>query len=1059
MLSKFFLDRPVFAWVIAIMIMVLGGLAIYNLPISQYPPIAPPSIRVGCLYPGASAETVENSVTQIIEQQMTGLDRMLYMSASSDSSGISGIELTFAPGTDPDLAWAKVQNKLQLAMARLPDVVQRRGVSVRKSTRNYLLIVGLISEDGSMNDVDLRDYALTTVQQVLARVPGVGEVEGFGGEYAMLIWLNPDKLTDYGLTIEDVTKALQAYNVEVSGGQFGGAPAVEGQRLNSAIIVQGLLKTPEEFAAIPIRINPDGSIVRVKDVGRAELGTDLADTSTFYNGKPAAALAIRQEPGANALETADAIKAKMQELSRYFPPGMKVIYPYDTTPFTKVAIGEVVKTLIEAIVLVFLVMYLFMGNMRATLIPTIAVPIVLLGTFAVLGLLGFSINMLTMFAMVLAIGLLVDDAIVVVENVERIMSEEGISPREAAMKSMDQITPALIGIGLVLSAVFGPMAFFAGSTGVIYRQFSVTVIASMLLSVVVALILTPVLCASLLKPVPKGHEPAEGGLLLLRPFFRWFDRIFFRVRDLYVGLVGHSFHRNVRYVVAYVLIVAAMGFVFLRLPTGYLPDEDQGILLVQATLPSGATLEQTKAIMEKVVREQFLVNEKDAVDSVMTISGQNASGRGQNIGMAFVKLRDWKLRDRPNLKADAVAGRAMRAFSKIRNAMLFAFPPPAVVELGNAKGFDFQLQDRGGLGHDALMAARNQLVGMAANDPRLTRVRPNGLEDVPEYRIEVDREKAGALGVPITSIHTTISAAFGGAYVNDFIKGGRVKHVDIQADAPFRMLPKDLEKLYVRNAGGKMVPYSTFASGRWTFGSPKLERYNAFPSINIWGEPAPGRSSGEAMRAMEGFASKLPQEFGFDWTGLSYQERQAGAQAVPLYAFSILIIFLCVAALYESWTIPFVNMLMLPLGVFGATLATWGRGLPNDIYFQIGFLTTLGLSTKNAILIIQFAQHRMDRGQGLVEAILGAVRTRFRPVMMTSLAFFFGVLPLALATGAGAGAQSGLGTAVVGGMLSATFIDLVFIPLFYVLVNRLFKKRHRQITADNADPMDPQGRR
>jgi len=1056
MLSKFFLDRPVFAWVIAIMIMVLGGLAIYNLPISQYPPIAPPSIRVGCLYPGASAETVENSVTQIIEQQMTGLDKMLYMTSSSDSSGISNIELTFAPGTDPDLAWAKVQNKLQLAMAGLPDEVQRRGVSVRKSTRNYLIMVGLISEDGSMRDIDLRDYLLTTVQQVLARVPGVGEVEGIGGEYAMRIWLNPDKLTGYGLTVDDVTQAIQAYNVEVSGGQFGGAPAVKGQRLNASIIVHNLLKTPEEFAAIPVHMNPDGSIVRIKDIGRTELGTDLADSITNFNGMPAGGFSIRQEPGANALETANAIRAKMKELSRYFPPGVKTVYPYDTTPFTVVAIEEVVKTLLEAILLVFLVMYLFMGNIRATFIPTIAVPVVLLGTFAVLGLFGFSINMLTMFAMVLAIGLLVDDAIVVVENVERIMSEEGLSPKEATVKSMDQITPALIGIGLVLSAVFGPMAFFTGSTGVIYRQFSVTVIASMLLSVLVALILTPVLCASFLKPVPKGQELAEGGISLLRPFFRWFDRFFSRLRDLYVRVVGHSLNRNVRYVFLYVLIVAAMGFLFLRLPTSYLPDEDQGVLLCQVTLPTGSTLEQTEAVMDKV-RDQLLNKEKDAVESIMTISGQNQSGRSQNIGMAYVKLKDWKLRTRRELKVTAVANRAMRAFSQIRNTMIFVFPPPAVTELGNAKGIDFQLQDRGGLGHDGLMAARNQVLGMAAKDPRVARVRPNGLDDVPQYRITVDMEKAGALGVPITAIHGTISTAFGSFYVNNFLKSGRVKHVDIQADAPYRMLPGDLEKLYVRNTQGKMVPYSTFASARWTFGSPRLERFNAFPSINIWGEAAPGRSSGEAMQAMEDFASKLPREIGFDWTGVSFQERQARAQAVPLYAFSILIIFLCVAALYESWTIPFVNMLMLPLGVFGAALATWCRGLPNDIYFQIGFLTTLGLSTKNAILIIQFAQYRMERGQGLVEATLGAVRTRFRPVMMTSLAFFFGVLPLALATGAGAGAQNGIGTAVVGGMLSATFIDLVFIPLFFVLVSQQFEKRNRQITENNADPTDPQG--
>jgi HAE1 family hydrophobic/amphiphilic exporter-1 len=1038
MLSRFFLDRPVFAWVIAIVIMLVGGLAIYNLPISQYPPIAPPSIYIQSSYPGGSAETVENSVTQIIEQKMTGLDKMIYLSATSDSAGGSRLELTFAPGTDPDLAWSKVQNKLQLAMASLPAVVQSQGVTVGKATRNYLIIVGLISEDGSMGGNDLRDYAQSNLEKVLARVPGVGEVENFGSQYAMRIWLNPDRLVDYHLTVEDVIAALQSYNVEVSAGQFGGAPAVEGQRLNVSIIVQSMLKTPDEFAAIPVRVNPDGSIVRIKDVGRAELGTDAYDIESFYNGKPSAAMAIRQAAGANALDTADAIKAKLKEMSRYFPHGMKVVYPYDTTPFVKVAIEEVVKTLFEAILLVFLVMWLFMGNIRATLIPTIAVPVVLLGTFAVLGLFGFSINMLTMFAMVLAIGLLVDDAIVVVENVERIMSEEGLSPKEATRKSMEQITSALIGIGLVLSAVFGPMAFFGGSTGVIYRQFSVTIIASMLLSVVVALILTPVLCASLLKPVAAGHEPAENAIRFLRPFFSWFDRIFFRIRDRYVKTVERSFSRKLRYFMIYVVIVAAVGILFLRLPKAYVPDEDQGILLAQVMLPTGATLEQTRKVVDDVQRH-FEKNEKEAVDSSMTISGVGFSGRAQTNGLIFIKLRDWTLRNRSDLRAQAIAGRAMKAFSQIRDAMVFAFPPPSVIEMGTATGFDFQLLDRGGLGHDKLMAARNQLLGMAAKDARLTKVRPNGMEDVPEYRLDVDWERAGALGVPITSIYNDISGAFGSAYVNNFIQGGRVKRVFLQADAPYRMLPKDIEKLYVRNTTGKMVPFSSFASAHWTSGSPKLERFNGFPSMNIQGEPAPGKSSGEAMTAMEEMASKLPQGIGFEWNALSYQERMASSQGPLLYAFSILVIFLCVAALYESWPIPLANLLMLPLGVFGATLATWGRGMHNDVYFQIGFLTTLGLTTKNAILIIQFAQERMARGEGLIDAILGAVRVRFRPVIMTSLAFFFGVLPLAISTGAGAGAMNAIGTAVTGGMLSATFIDLFYIPLLFVVVSRRFK--------------------
>jgi HAE1 family hydrophobic/amphiphilic exporter-1 len=1046
MLSKFFLDRPVFAWVIAISMMVAGGLAIYNLPISQYPPMAPPSIYITAFYPGASAETVENSVTQIIEQKMTGLENMLYLSATSDSAGTSRLELTFAPGTDPDLAWAKVQNKLQLAMASLPEVVQQTGVTVGKATRNYLMIVGLISEDGSMDAYDLRDYAQSNLEKVLARVPGVGEVENFGFQYAMRIWLNPDRLTDYHLTVEDVIGALRSYNVEVSAGQFGGAPAVQGQRLNASIIVQSLLKTPEEFAAIPLRVNPDGSIVRMKEVGRTELGTDYYDVEGFYNGKPAAGMAIRQVAGANALETAGAVKKKLEEMSRYFPPGMKVVYPYETTPFTKVAIEEVVKTLFEAILLVFLVMWLFLGNIRATLIPTIAVPVVILGSFAVLGLLGFSINMLTMFAMVLAIGLLVDDAIVVVENVERIMSEEGLSPREATAKSMDQITSALIGIGMVLAAVFGPMAFFGGSTGVIYRQFSVTIIASMLLSVVVALILTPVLCASLLKPVAAGHEPAENAIFFLRPFFAAFDRIFFRIRDVYVRLVGRSFSRTRRYVFVYLVIVATVGFLFLlRMPSSYVPDEDQGVLLAQVLMPTGATLEQTRTVVEEMCRH-FQENEKEAVESCMAVSGIGFSGRAQTNGIVFAKLKDWHLRDRSALRAKAIAGRAMKAFSHLRKAMVFVFPPPSVIELGNAIGFDFQLLDRGGLGHEKLMAARNQLLDMAAKDARLTRVRPNGMEDVPEYRLDVDWEKAGALGVPITSIHNTVSAAFGSAYVNDFIQAGRVKRVFVQADATYRMLPKDLEKLYVRNTAGKMVPFSAFAFGHWSYGSPRLERYNGFPSMSIWGEPAPGRSSGEAMQAMEEIVSKLPQGIGSEWTGLSYQERMATSQAPILYAFSILVIFLCVAALYESWSIPIANLLMLPLGVFGALLATWLRGLHNDVYFQIGFLTTLGLSTKNAILIIQFAKQRITRGEGLIEATLGAARVRLRPVVMTSLAFFFGVLPLAIASGAGAGGMNAIGTAVTGGMLSATFIDLFYIPLFFVLVSRMFKEKQPEPT-------------
>ncbi|HSO61915.1 MAG TPA: efflux RND transporter permease subunit [Desulfobacterales bacterium] len=1040
MLSNFFLDRPVFAWVIAIIMMLAGGLAIYNLPISQYPPIAPPSIAIDAFYPGASAETVENSVIQIIEQKMTGFDKLLYMSANSDASGAGRIELTFAPGTDPDLAWAQVQNKLQLAYASLPAVVQNQGVKVSKSTRNWLIIVGLTSVDGSMDDYDLGDYAQSSIQQVLARVPGVGEVEVFSTQYAMRVWLNPDKLADYRLTAEDVIRRLRAYNVEISAGQFGGAPAVDGQRMNASIIVQNLLKTPEEFAAIPLRTNPDGSIVRVRDVGRTELGTERYGSQTLFNGQPAAALAVRQAPGANALATADAIKAKMEDLSKYFPPGMKVIYPNDTTPFVKEAIKEVVKTLFEAILLVFLVMYLFMGNLRATLIPTLAVPVVILGTFAVLGLCGFSINMLTMFAMVLAIGLLVDDAIVVVENVERVMSEEGLPPKEATRKSMREITSALIGIGLVLSAVFGPMAFFGGSTGVIYRQFSVTVIAAMLLSVVVALILTPVLCASLLKQVPKGRETAETGFFFFRPFFRWFDRMFQRARDRYVAMAGRIISRKLRYLFIYFLLVAVLGFLFQRMPTAYLPNEDQGIMFVQVTLPAGSTLEQTELVMDQV-RSHFLEGEKEAVATCFTLAGRSFSGTGQNVGLSFVKLKDWGLRSRQDLKIDSLLKRAMEKFSKIRNARVFAFPPPAVMELGQSGGFDFQLQDRGGVGHEALMAARDQLLGMAAQDSRLTRVRHNGLEDVPQYRIDVDWEKAGALGVPIDSIHTTISAGFGGAYVNDFIQGGRVKRVYVQADAPYRMLPKDLERLYVRNGSGTMTPFASFATGHWFQGSPRLERFNSFPSLNIWGSPPPGKSSGEAMQAMEEIAAQLPRGLGFDWTGLSYQERMAKSQAPLLYAFSIIVIFLCLAALYESWTVPISIILTLPLGVIGGVVASSLRGFPNDVYFQIGLLTVLGLTTKNAILIVQFAMARVKEGAGLIEATLEGARLRVRPIVMTSLAFGFGVLPLAIANGAGAGAQTAIGTGVLGGMVAATFLATPFIPLFYVVVVQLFGRR------------------
>jgi len=1047
MLSEFFIKRPVFAWVIAIMIMLGGCLAIYRLPVSQYPPIAPPSIYIQASYPGASAETVENSVTQIIEQKMTGLDNMIYLSSTSDSSGNARVELTFSTGTDPDLAWAKVQNKLQLAMTSLPEVVQRGGITVGKATRNYFLIVGLISEDGSMSNYDLMDYAQANLEKVLARIPGVGEVSVFGSQYAMRIWLDPNKLNGYSLTIEDVVTSLKSYNVEVSAGQFGGMPAKKGQRLNSSIIVQTLLKSPEDFAAIPIRTNSDGSIVEIKDVGRVELGSESYNTESRYNGKPSAGIAIRQLAGANALDTAKAVKAKIDELSEFFPTGMKTVYPIDTTPFIKAAIYEVVETLIMAIILVVLIIYLFTGNLRATMIPTIAVPVVILGTFGVMSILGFSINMLTMLAMVLAIGLLVDDAIVVVENVERIMVDEGLSPKEATRKSMGQITSALIGIGLVLSAVFGPMAFFGGSTGVIYRQFSVAMITSMLLSVVVALILTPVLCASLLKPEDAGHK-LSGPFSFLHRFFTHFDRGFFWLRDAYVRIVGHSFPKKMRYVVIYLVIVIAVGVLFMRLPTAYLPDEDQGTLMGQVSLPAGATMEQTMEAL-KQAEDYFKTNEKEAVASCMTIAGTGFSGTAQSNGMIFIRLKDWEERDKPNLKAKALAGRAMMAMSKIKNAQVFVFMPPPIIELGNIGGFDFELLDQGGLGHKKLMEAKDQLLSLAAKDKRLAAVRFNGIEDVSQCRVDVDWKKAGTLQIPIDSIHDTISDSFGSVYVNNFVQGGRVKRVFAQFDTDYRMAPEDLENIYIANKSGNMVPFSTFASVRWSSGPQRLERYNGFPSMNIVGEPAGGISSGEAMQAMEEFVKELPRGIGYAWTGLSYQEQTTTAQTTILYIFSVIVIFLCVAALYESWTIPIANLLMLPLGLFGAVLATSLRGLHNDVYFQIGFLTTLGLTTKNAILIIQFAREQMAEGVPLIKATLEASRLRLRPVIMTSLAFFFGVLPLVFASGAGASGMKAIGTAVAGGMFSATFIDLFFIPLFFVLVSRFFAKKEGTTEPEN----------
>ena len=1041
-MPRFFINRPIFAWVIAIMIMLAGLLSIKTLPVSQYPPIAPPQITINAMYPGASAQTVQDTVTQIVEQKLNGIDNLIYMSSSSDSSGMVAINLTFKAGTDPNIAQVQVQNKLQLATPLLPQVVQRSGISVVKSTKNFLLVVGLVSEDGSMDRNALNDYLVSNVQDLVSRLEGVGDLMVFGTQNAMRIWLNPTKLDNYRLTTNDVVAALQAQNTQVSAGQFGGTPAMQGQQLNATITARTLLQTPAQFDAIILRTNNDGSTVRLKDVAECQIGTESYDAQAHYKGKPVGAMALKLAAGANALETATRIKAKMAELSDFFPAGMKVVYPYDTTPFVKISIQEVVVTLLEAIVLVFIIMFLFLQNLRATLIPTIAVPVVLLGTFGVLSLCGFSINTLTLFALVIVIGLLVDDTIVVVENVERIMSEEGLPPKEATIKSMGQITRALWGIVTVLTAVFVPMAFFGGSTGVIYRQFSITIISAMILSVALAMTLTPALCATLLKPVAKGHTAGETGWF--RWFFGWFNRWFDRSRNRYEGIVSRSFRKPIRYLVVYGAIVACMGFLFVRLPTAFLPDEDQGILICLVNLPAGATIDRTEKVMRQIDKH-FEENESKTVDSVITVAGFSFAGRAQNMGLAFVRLKDWKHRQSADLKSPAIAARAMGAFSQIKDGMVIPFSPPAVMELGQANGFDFMLQDRGGLGHTALMAARNQLLGMAMQNKKLIAVRPNGQEDSPQYKLDIDDVRAGALGVSLTDINSVLATAWGSSYVNDFIENGRVKKVFVQAAAESRMVPEDLNKWFVRNNRNEMVPFAAFASAHWQYGSPRLERYNSIPSVEIMGQAAPGVSTGEAMAEMEKMAAQLPPGIGYEWTGLSYEEQNAGAQAPALYAISLLVVFLSVAALYESWTIPFVNLLMLPLGLVGAVTAVTLRFLPNDIYLQIGLLTTVGLSTKNAILIIQFIKVQLQQGHELEEATLNAIRIRLRPVIMTSLAFFFGTLPLALTKGAGAAAQNAIGTAVTGGLLSATFIDLIFIPFFFVLVSRLVAKKQRPL--------------
>ena len=1028
-MASFFIDRPVFAWVISIIIMLAGLLSIAKLPVAQYPEVAPPSVSVSATYPGAAAKTVEDSVVQVIEQNMTGIDNVQYISSTSDSSGSGQVTITFDAGTDPDIAQVQVQNKLQAAMPLLPQEVQQQGLRVNKSTAGFLMVLGFVSSDGSMDRYDIADYIAANVQEPLSRVDGVGQIQLFGSQYAMRIWLDAERMASFGLTTTDVVTAIRSQNVQIAAGELGGTPAVPGQDINASIVVQTRLETPEEFRKILLRVDSGGAQIRLGDVARVELGGQNYQFETEYNGQTATGLAVTLAAGANALDTADAVRERLEQLQEFFPAGLETVVPYDTTPFVKISINGVVKTLIEAIILVFLVMYLFLQNFRATLIPTIAVPVVLLGTFAVMLAFGFTINTLTMFGMVLAIGLLVDDAIVVVENVERVMHEDGSSPREATRKSMGQITGALVGIALVLSAVFVPMAFFGGSTGVIYRQFSITVVTAMVLSVVVALTLSPALCATMLKPVSKDHYQKKG-------FFGWFNRNFDRATDRYQSGVSRMLNRTGRSMLVYLVIVVVLGLLFSRLPGSFLPDEDQGLMFAQVNLPVGATKERSIEVMDRV-EKYFLTEEAENVESVFSVIGFSFSGRGQNAGIAFVRMRDWKERTRKDQDVQAVAARAMEEFSQFQEALVYAVVPPAIPQLGTATGFNLQLQDLGGLGHEALMGARNQLLALAGQDERLMGVRPNGQEDTPQYKLDVDNEKASAFGISLAEINNTFTTAWASTYVNDFIDKGRVKRVYVQGDAPYRMLPEDVSHWYVRNADSEMVPLSAVTSGRWIFGSPRLERYNGVSSLNLQGQGAPGISSGDAMLVMEELMEQLPRGVGYEWTGLSLQEREAGDQAPLLYALSILVVFLCLAALYESWSVPFAVMLVVPLGVIGAVLFAMGRGLSNDVYFQVGLLTTVGLASKNAILIVEFARTLYDEGKDLISATMEAVRMRLRPILMTSLAFMLGVTPLMIATGAGSGSQNAIGTSVVGGVLTATVLAIFFVPVFFVVVFRL----------------------
>lgn len=1058
-MARFFINRPIFAWVIAIVIMLAGLFAVFTLPISQYPTIAPPSVSIRSSYPGADATTVERSVTQIIEQNMTGLDGYMYMSATSDSYGNSDITITFEPGTNPDIAQVQVQNKLQQTQSQLPETVQSNGVDVTKSTNAFLMVVGLTAVDGIHSNTDLSDYIYANIREPMARVQGVGDLMVFGSEYAMRIWLDPEKLNNLGVTVTEVTTAITAQNAQVTYGSLGGTPAVPGQQYAYTITGQSRLQNVEQFENILIRVNQDGSKIHLKDIARIELGSESYQVRGSYNHLPSSGIAIRLSSGANALDTAKRVKTLINDLSQYFPEWIEVNYPYDTTDFINISINEVFHTLIEAIILVVIIMYVFLQNIRATLIPTITVPVVLLGTFAIMSVFGFSINTLTMFGLVLAIGLLVDDAIVVVENVERIIHEENLPPKEATERSMDQITGALIGIALVLSAVFIPMAFFGGSTGVIYRQFSITIVSAMTLSVLIALILTPALCATILQG--KDHRNATpknvflrkiSGLsaLIFKPleiFFSGFNRFYNALSLSYQKHVSKVVHQIKRQILIYIGICAALVYCFLKIPSAFLPTEDQGVLLAMVNLPSGSTVEKTSNALRKMA-DYFLIEEKENVASMMYVTGFSFAGSGQNAGLAFIRLKDWSERTRPDQHADAIANRSYQPLMGIREGLAYAFNIPAIPELGTANGFDMYLMDNGGAGHDALTKVRQDYVYAAQQSPLLMQVRANGMDDAPQFKLNLDYEKAMSLGLTVADINNTLSVAWGSAYIDDFMERSRVKKVYLQAEASARMTELDLNKWYVRNNEGKMIPFSAFASTEWTFGSPRLERYNGVGAMNIQGAPAPGVSTGEAMNEMERIAAEvLPPGYSISWTGVSYQERLSGQQAPMLYAVSILVVFLCLAALYESWSIPFAVMMVLPLGIIGAVLAALitqyvpvRTVLTNDVYFQVGLLTTVGLSAKNAILIVEFAKELYDKGARLTEAVIEAAKIRLRPILMTSAAFILGVLPLAVSSGAGAAGRNEIGICVIGGMLSATVLAIFFVPVFFVLIMRYFTK-------------------